>query len=287
MTKVVITGGSGLLGPSVVQEFLDHGYEVLNVDQKHPANPLCKTIIMDLTDLGEVYGGVLEGADAVVHLAAIPVAYSHPNEVTFRNNVMSTYNILEAAGALGIKKAVISSSEASYGFVFTKHNLEPLYVPIDEEHPRFPEDSYGLSKIINEQTAEAIHQRTGMQIVSLRLGNIIAPHMYANFLDFIHKPELRKPILWSYIDARDAATAYRLAVEKGEIGIAAVNIAADNSSMDITSMELMETCFPNVVDFREPIQGYETLLSNKKAKEVLGWQPVHNWRDYVNINEEE
>ena len=92
MKKVVVTGGSGLLGSAVIQEFLDHGYQVINADMKHPEEALCRTVITDLTNLGEVYG-VLADADAVVHLAAIPVAYSHPNEVTFRNNVMSTYNI--------------------------------------------------------------------------------------------------------------------------------------------------------------------------------------------------
>ncbi|MGN8645909.1 NAD-dependent epimerase/dehydratase family protein [Gracilibacillus sp. HCP3S3_G5_1] len=283
MAKVVITGGSGLLGPSVIQEFVDHGYQVVNVDQKYPDDPKCKTIITDLTNLGEVYG-VLEGADAVVHLAAIPVAYSHPNEVTFQNNVMSTYHILEAAGTLGIKKAVITSSESSYGLVFSKQNAQPLYVPVDEEHPQMPEDSYGLSKIVNEKTADMIHQRTGMQVVSMRVGNVIAPHMYENFPSFIHKPVLRTSILWSYIDARDVATAYRLAVEKDGLGTVALNLAADNTSMDITSKELLATCFPDVTDFREPIEGYQTLLSNKKAKEVLEWQPVHNWRHYVKTN---
>jgi nucleoside-diphosphate-sugar epimerase len=137
MPKVVVTGGSGLLGPDVIKEFLNYGYEVVNADIKHPKEPLCKTVITDLTNLGEVYG-VLAGANAVVHLAAIPVAYSHPNEVTFQNNVMSTYNILEAAGNLGIKKAVISSSESSYGIVFSRQNLAPKYVPIDEEHLQLP-----------------------------------------------------------------------------------------------------------------------------------------------------
>lgn len=134
MKKVVVTGGSGLLGRDVIKEFLDHGYDVVNADIKYPKESLCRTVITDLTNLGEVYG-VLAGADAVVHLAAIPVAYSHANEVTFQNNVMSTYNILEAAGNLGIKKAVISSSESSYGICFSKQNLKPQYVPIDEEHP--------------------------------------------------------------------------------------------------------------------------------------------------------
>ncbi|MDG5789857.1 NAD(P)-dependent oxidoreductase [Evansella sp. AB-P1] len=280
MKKVVVTGGSGRLGPSVIKEFLDHGYDVINADNKYPKEALCKTIITDLTNLGEVYG-VLAGADAVIHLAAIPVANSHPNEVTFRNNVMSTYNILEAAGNLGIKKAVISSSEASYGICNTKHNLTPQYVPMDEEHPQLPEDSYGLSKIANEETANMIHRRTGMQVVSMRLGNVISPEMYDKFPSFIKKPELRKKLLWSYIDARDAATAYRLAIETDGLGSVVLNIAADETSMDIESKQLMETSFPSVKDFREDLSGFDTLLSNKKAKELLNWQPIHRWRDYV------
>ncbi|MGD7045665.1 NAD-dependent epimerase/dehydratase family protein [Jeotgalibacillus proteolyticus] len=280
MKKAVITGGSGLLGSAVIQEFLDHGYEVVNADRVHPKEALCKTVITDLTNLGEVYG-VLSGADAVVHLAAIPVAYSHPNEVTFQNNVMSTYNILEAAGNLGIKKAVISSSESSYGICFSKQNLAPQYVPIDEEHPQLPEESYGLSKIVNEKTADMIHQRTGMQVVSFRLGNVISPEMYKNFPSFIHEPEQRKTILWSYIDTRDAATAYRLAVEAEGLGSVALNIGADETSMDIESRKLMETCFPEVKDFREDLSRFEPLLNNKKAKKLLNWEPVQKWRENV------
>lgn len=282
MQKVVVTGGSGLLGRDVIKEFLEHGYEVVNADMKHPKEALCRTVITDLTNLGEVYG-VLAGADAVVHLAAIPVAYSHPNEVTFQNNVMSTYNILEAAGSLGIKKAVISSSESSYGICFSTQNLTPQYVPIDEQHPQLPEESYGLSKIVNENTADMIERRTGMQVVSFRLGNVIAPEMYSNFPGFIHDPEQRKTILWSYIDTRDAASAYRLAVETDGLGSVALNIGADETSMDIESKQLMETCYPDVSEFKKELTGYEPLLNNEKAKQLLNWKPVHKWRNYVNI----
>jgi nucleoside-diphosphate-sugar epimerase len=282
MSKVVVTGGSGLLGSAVIEEFLEHGYEVINADIKYPKEALCRTVIADLTNLGEVYG-VLAGADAVVHLAAIPVAYSHPNEVTFQNNVMSTYNILEAAGNLGIKKAVISSSESSYGICFSKRNLKPEYVPIDEDHPQLPEESYGLSKIVNENTADMIHRRTGMQVVSFRLGNVISPEMYKNFPGFIHEPEQRKTILWSYIDTRDAAAAYRLAVEAEGLGSVALNIGADETSMDIESKQLMETCFPDVKDFRKDLTGFDPLLNNEKAKKLLNWKPVHKWRNYVNL----
>ncbi|MEH7415996.1 NAD(P)-dependent oxidoreductase [Neobacillus drentensis] len=282
MKKVVITGGSGLLGADVIKEFLDHGYDVVNADMKYPKEALCRTVITDLTNLGEVYG-VLTGADAVVHLAAIPVAYSHPNEVTFQNNVLSTYNILEAAGNLGIRKAVISSSESSYGVCFSKQNLQPQYVPIDEDHPQLPEESYGLSKIVNEKTADMIHRRTGMQVVSFRLGNVISPEMYKNFPGFIHDPEQRKTILWSYIDTRDAATAYRLAIETDGLGSVALNIGADETSMDIESRQLMEICYPSVKDFRKDLNGFAPLLNNEKAKKLLNWEPVHKWREYVKL----
>ncbi|WP_407270200.1 NAD-dependent epimerase/dehydratase family protein [Radiobacillus sp. PE A8.2] len=281
MKKVVITGGSGLLGPSVIQEFLDHGYDVLNVDRQLPKEPLCNSLIADLTNLGEVYG-VLQGADAVVHLAAIPRPGIHTNEVTFENNTVTTYNILEACGNLGIKKAVITSSESAYGLVFPTVRLEPQYVPLDEAHPALPQDPYGLSKIVNEQTGEMIHRRTGMQVVSLRIGNVIAPHMYADFPDFIHKPEVRRKIMWSYIDARDAASAYRLAVEKDGLGAVALNVAADDTSMDIKSEDLMKEIYPEV-EIRGPLGDYETLFSNKKAKKLLDWKPVHKWRDYVKL----
>lgn len=282
MSKVVITGGSGMLGRFVVRHFLEQGYEVLNIDSRRPDEELCPSLVVDLEDLGETYGA-LAGADAVVHLAAIPAAHIRTPEVTFRNNVMSTYNVLEAAAGLGIRKVVLASSESSYGIVFAVNPLVPQYVPIDEEHPQLPEDSYGLSKIVNEKTAEMFNRRTGMQVVSLRLGNVIPPERYEQFPSFIHNPEKRERILWSYIDTRDAAEACRLAVEAEGLGAVAVNIAADDSSMAIRSRELLEASYPGVTDIREPLEGYETLFNNAKAKQLLGWQPKYRWRDQVNL----
>ncbi|MCL6627864.1 MAG: NAD(P)-dependent oxidoreductase, partial [Alicyclobacillus shizuokensis] len=175
--RVVVTGGSGRLGPWVIREFLEHGYEVVNIDTRHPQEPLCPTVIADLAQLGDAVD-VLEGADALVHLAAIPAAGLRPNEFTFRNNVLSTYNVLAAASLLGMSKVVITSSESSYGLVFALHPFSPKYVPVDEDHPQLPQDSYGLSKVVNEATADMFHRRSGMQVVSFRLGNVIAPDMY-------------------------------------------------------------------------------------------------------------
>jgi nucleoside-diphosphate-sugar epimerase len=205
------------------------------------------------------------------------------DQVTFENNVVSTYNILEAASGLGIKKAVIASSESSYGIVFSRNGLKPKYVPIDEDHPQLPEDSYGLSKVVAEASASMFNRRTGMQIVSMRIGNVISAEKYLPFPDFIHDSKQRKNILWSYIDARDIASACRLAVEKDGLGSTALNLAADDTSMDIKSCDLLKAEYPDVTDIRGPVDQYQTLLSNAKAKKLLGWKPLHFWRDNVKL----
>jgi len=280
MAKVVITGGSGMLGRWVVRHFVEQGYETVNVDTVRPQQSLCPTLLADLNELGEVYGA-LAGADAVVHLAAIPAAHIRTSEVTFRNNIMSTYNVLEASAGLGIRKAVIASSESSYGIVFAVNRFGPSYVPVDEDHPQLPQDSYGLSKVVNEQTADMFHRRTGMQVVSLRIGNAIEPDAYERFPAFIRDPEQRDRILWSYVDTRDIAEACRLSIEADGLGSVAVNLAADDTSSAIPSRELLAARYPEVRDIREPLEGFESLLSNARAKRLLGWQPKHAWRDYV------
>jgi nucleoside-diphosphate-sugar epimerase len=281
MKRVVITGTAGLLGPSVAQHFVESGYDVLSVDVKRPAVQVADHRIVDLTNLGECYG-ILAGADALVHLAAIPNALTTTNEVTFRNNVMSTYNLLEAADALGIKKAVTASSESAYGLVFSKKRLVPQYVPVDENHPCVPADAYALGKLVEEETARAINRRNGMQIVALRIGNVITKEIYEEkFAGWCNDPNQRTVIMWSYIDARDVATACRLAIEKDGLGVQVLNVAADDNCTTLTSAELMKHGFPEVTDIRGPIDGYQTLLSNEKIKKVLGWKPAHFWRDNV------
>lgn len=219
----------------------------------------------DLTHLGECYG-VLEGASAVIHLAAIPGPNLATNEVTFQTNVTTTYNILEAAVGRGIKKAVIASSECTYGICTSKTGLQPTYLPVDEEHPTLPEDPYGLSKICNEQTAAAFHRRSGIQVVAFRIGNVIDAERYKRFPSFIHDSSIRKRLLWSYIDTRDIAEAARLAVEKDDLGFSVLNLAADETSMDIETATLIKEQYPEVSDIRGSIDGFKTLLSNKKAK---------------------
>ena len=281
--RIIVTGGSGLAGKWILKHFVEQNYEVINLDIKAPDEQICRTIITDLTDLGQVHnvlsqyaGGHREKVAGIVHFAAIPQAYTHPNEVCYRNNVMTTYNILEAAANFNIDKVVIASSESSYGICFASEFFEPKYLPMDEEHPQLPEDSYGLSKVVNEVAAETFHRRSGMQVVSFRLGNIIVPERYADVKARFDHPEDRLRILWSYIDARDVASACQLAIETDGLGAVALNLAADDISSNQPTAELVKRYLPGVTDIREPLEGRTTLLSSAKAKRLLGWKAKYN-----------
>jgi nucleoside-diphosphate-sugar epimerase len=295
MTKrVIVTGGSGLAGKWVVEDLVAHGYEVLNVDRVPMAKGTARTLITDITDAGQVFNALASTTtakefdddiepkpiDAVVHFAAIPrILVTTDNEV-FRINVMGTYNVLDAAAKLGIKKVIVASSETTYGVVFAHRHRDPVYFPLDEDYPVDPMDSYATSKVINEVTAKAFHARTGADIYCLRIGNVLDPVDYQKFPTWLKDPALRKRIAWSYIDGRDLATACRLGIEKDGLGFTVMNVAADDVSSDRPVAELLKTYYPNV-PVRKPLGEFETLLSNEKLKRLLGWQQAYRWREQV------
>src|SRR4051794_33679580 len=161
--RVVVTGGSGLAGRAAVAHLVEHGYTVGNVDLT-PGDSTLPFRRADLTDLGQTYGA-LRGAEAVVHLAAIPRPTFDVPEVVFRTNVMATFNVLEAASALGIRRAVIASSVSVLGFPFFERPLTPAYVPIDEEHPLLPQDPYALSKRLGEELSAGYARRGRISVV--------------------------------------------------------------------------------------------------------------------------
>ncbi|WP_245676607.1 NAD-dependent epimerase/dehydratase family protein [Devosia elaeis] len=138
MTKVLVTGGSGKLGRAVLRDLVEHGYEVLNIDQQALPEPICPSLRIDLANFGEVAAAVLGGVDerpgpfdAVVHLAAIPAPGLAANARTITNNVSASYNVFEACRLAGIKNVVFASSETVLGLPFDN---PPPYVPVDENY---------------------------------------------------------------------------------------------------------------------------------------------------------
>ncbi|TMB78522.1 MAG: NAD(P)-dependent oxidoreductase, partial [Chloroflexi bacterium] len=189
MKKIVVTGGSGKAGRAVIKDLLAHGYDVLNVDLLPPRERLSPYLNTDLTDMGQVFE-VLHGADAVIHLGAIPASGIKPEEATFRNNTLSTYNIFSVAATLRLQRVVWASSETTLGLPFDR--VKPAYAPIDEDHPLYPESSYALSKVLSEEMARQFNRWSGVPFVGLRFSNIMEPQDYERFPAFSQDARLRK-----------------------------------------------------------------------------------------------
>jgi nucleoside-diphosphate-sugar epimerase len=234
-------------------------------------------LLADLTELGQTVE-CLAGADAVVHLAAIPASGIQSEETTFRTNLGSTYNVFEAARLLRLMRVVWASSETILGLPFERE--QPAYAPIDEDHPAYPESSYALSKLLAEEAARQVNRWTGISFVALRFSNIMELEDYSHFHTFWDDPQLRRWNLWGYVDARDVAQSCRLALEPDVDGAEHFIIAAADTVMNRPSAELMAAVYPNVR--YEPTDGvYDTLLSTEKARRLLGYEPQHSWRDHI------
>jgi nucleoside-diphosphate-sugar epimerase len=274
---VVVTGGSGKAGRAVVGELVGRGYEVLSVDTVRSAAVACEQRQADLTDFGETVEA-LRGAEAVVHLAAIPAPGLRPDELTFRANTTSTYNVMSAAPLLGLARVVWASSETILGLPFEREH--PAYAPVDEEHPPLPESSYALSKLVSEEMARQFSRWTGLPYVGLRFSNIMETADYERFPSFWGDASLRKWNLWGYVDARDVAQSCRLALEAGVPGAEVFIVAAADTVMNRPSRDLLTEVFLDV-PLRGPLDDHGTLLSTEKARRLLGYEPRFSWRDHV------
>ena len=293
MSKIFVTGGSGKAGKHLIPYLLEKGYSVINADLVPLLMDGVDNINLDVTDSGQLFnalsgyanipelksGEVPESYKAVVHLAAIPRILIKPDNETFRINTLGTYNVIEAATKLGIKKIICASSETTYGFCFAKGNPIPKWLPIEEDYETSPTDSYGLSKVLNEQTGKAFQKRTGIDIYALRIGNIIEPHEYHRFEEFCNNPSVRLRNLFNYIDARDLAQAIELCIKKDGLGYEVFNVTHNINSVRITTEEIIKKFFPNVKTKRK-LEKYESILSSKKIRDILGFKPIHDWNNY-------
>jgi UDP-glucose 4-epimerase len=194
--------------------------------------------------------------------------------------VVSTYNVIEAAVKLGIKKVIIASSETTYGVCFAEGDKDFHAFPLTEDYDSDPMDSYGLSKVVNEKTARAFAMRSGIDIYALRIGNVIEPHEYSMFPQFLADPASRKRNAWSYIDARDLGQIVDLCISKDGMGFQVFNAVNDEITANTPTAEYLAQWAPGT-PITSSIEGYEAPISNRKIREVLGFVEQHNWRQYV------
>lgn len=284
MTTVIVTGSSGKLGTAVVERLLAEGYDVRCLDLAPPReHPELHTRV-DLTDYGQTVDAMFgaddryEGVDAVVHLAAIPAPGMVSNVATFRNNIESTFNVFQAAKRAGIKNVVYASSETVLGLPF---DIDPPYVPLDEEYPARPESTYSLVKHLEEtMAAQFTRWDPALKIVGLRFSNVMLTGDYAAFPSFDADPRSSIWNLWSYIDARDGAQAVLRGLQWEGTGFETFIIASPDSVMSRSSASLVAEYFPNV-PVTKVLGEHEVLMSIDKARRMLGYAPEFSWRTEV------
>ena len=291
--RILFTGGSGKAGRHVIPYLMDQGHQVLNVDQQPLDHPGVDNRIADITDAGQMHDvmhslmnlgeldegtGVL-GFDAVVHFAAVPRILITSDTEVFRVNTLGNYHVIDAAVKAGVPKIIFASSETTYGVCFAQGERKPDYIPVDEEHPTVPEDSYAMSKVCNEATARSFQARTGADIYGLRINNVIEPHEYASlFPGFIHDPDQRRRNIFAYIDARDLGQMVQRCLDVDGLGYEVFNVANADTSVAAQTSDLIDRYYKDVRQTRDMDQ-FETFYSIEKARDLLGFAPQYSWRE--------
>lgn len=279
--RIAVTGGNGKLGSEVVRTLEAAGHFVVVLDVVGARSDTFSRV--DLTDYGQVIDAFFsidsrhDGLDAIVHLAALPAGGLAADSATFANNMLSTFNVFQAARRAGIKKVVYASSETLLGIPF---DIDPPYAPLDEKYPSRPESTYSVVKHLEEELAQKhVRWDPELSVTALRFSNVLDTTDYANdFPKYQTDPKLRRWNLWGYIDTRDGAQAVLKSLENAGPGFDTFIIAAADTVMTMSSAELMAAEFPDVEITRE-LGANETLLSIDKARRILGYSPEHSWRD--------
>ncbi|MDX3005250.1 NAD(P)-dependent oxidoreductase [Kribbella solani] len=273
--RVLVTGAAGRIGLVTVEHLNALGAKVTalsNVDD--PELKTDRVLIGDTRSESDV-ARALEGADYVVHLAALP----HPSAGTpyevYTTNVVSTFNVLALAGALGIDRAVIASSINATGVPFNPHEIRPPYFPWDETAPSDIGDWYSLSKQNDENTARMAWRRWGIDVVALRFPHVNSADELQRMSDLIRiKPESGLREAWTYLDTRDAAYAVELGLTAPFSGAQPFFVAASTTNAPYPTDDLLDAYAPEVPR-RRRFAGREVPIDLTAVRTVLGFEARH------------
>ncbi|WP_226008154.1 NAD-dependent epimerase/dehydratase family protein [Natrinema salinisoli] len=291
LNTIAVTGGNGTIGSAILEDLDDHGYETANISRGKRREEISDTYITtDLLDAGETYSAIAKtGADAVIHMGTIPEPYYHPDYRVYESSVMSAMHVLEAADSLGLESVCLPSSINAIGSEHQEREADVRYLPVDEEHPRTPDDSYGIAKHAMEVTADGFGRRpsTDLTIASLRYPWVMnEAEMDDHFLETdrslaalsdVHQATGRD-VLFSYLHTDDAATVARKAVEADFDGHETFWAVAGDTTADAPTEDVVAKYFPDA-EVRDGFEGYDGLFDLSKAAALLDWEPQRSWRD--------
>lgn len=278
--RVVVTGAAGRIGRHVVADLLAHDHAVYAFDRMAPPDELAgngaswqRGEARDPDAMARLFRGAQ--AEALVHLAAIPSPrFGSPLEV-FATNTQATFVALEAAGLAGVARVAIASSTSVTGLPFASPPVSPRYVPLDEDHPNVGNDPYALAKEADEATARTMQRRHGYQVVALRISNT-APmaEQLVRAAEVARDPAGLACELWAYLDVRDGARAFRLAIERDLPGSHVINVMAPDTYASEPTAGLLARYHPTT-EVRRPMVGREVPFDLTRSRELLGFEAAH------------
>jgi UDP-glucose 4-epimerase len=292
--KVLITGGSGRLGRSVVAGFAAAGHDVVSVDRTElPAGPEFVRVRqenVDLLDADQVRSVLTRTQpDAVIHLAAIAVPFSAPEDVILRTNTLLAYNVMGAATDVGVRYIVTASSPTVLGYGAPGGWL-PDRFPLDEESTPRPWNAYALSKLIAEQVMRMFVAAgtSSSRYAAFRPCYVISPEEWQGaptqqghtVLERLQDPALSAPALFNYVDARDVADFLAVlldrldTVENGQTFF----VGAEDALAAEPLATVMPRFLPGSDELAADLTGSSPAFSIAKAERVLGWKPTRSWR---------
>ncbi len=287
--KVLVTGARGKVGRALVPALIRAGHDVRASDLTRPTwdrqeDPRQAEDYWqaDLTDAGAVYA-LVRGCDAVVHTAAIPQPIHNAPHVVFDNNLMSTFNVLEAAIAAGARRLVNFSSETVPGFIYALRPFEPDYLPIDEEHPVRPQDSYATAKWFGELLMERAPERADIAAISIRPCWVQDVGSYEpNLGPVVRNPSVLVGNFCSYVDVYDLCQATVLAVESDLPGHEVFYVASPDTIGGHPLEEIVRRRHGAMqVELRPLPRPDASAIDCSKARQLLGWEPSRSWSDYL------
>ena len=269
--RVAVTGSAGRIGAAVVADLAGRGHEVTGLDLRRGGRPGVRHLASDLTNAGHVYSG-LAGADAVVHLAAW--SGSVPDTEVYTANSAGVFHVLRACADLGIRRVVTASSAQVYGFKLSP----PVYLPVDEDHPLRPQNSYSLAKIAGEQAGEYFRERHGLEVVTFRFMGIRRPEEIPPQIEALKAdPASGVGLLWTRTDVRDAARACTLAVEAANVEPGVYNLTGRRTIASEDTSVLVERLFGAATQVRAELPWRISPMSCARAEAAFGWRPSFVW----------
>lgn len=271
--RVALTGASGSVGRSLLPALLRGGHQVTAIDRRPWPGDLpagASFALADLTvasDLAEA----MQGCDGVVHLAGYPSPRSADPDLVYVTNVLATHRVLQAAVSVGVGHICLASSINAIGGAFSRRPRYD-YFPLDEEHPCYVEDVYGLSKWVGEQDAGALCRRhPDLCVASLRFHFVVPDRQFAvdrapRMVDMLWRH------LWGYVTADAVNRAVLAALSATWRGHEVFYVVASDTVDDGPSEVLQRSTFPEV-PVRKPFVGNSGFFDCSKAAAMLGWSP--------------